>query len=144
MQGCKSTRGYSGFTLTDDQSLTAKHCQPPAALHFVQVQYDSAMVGARDIIAVVYGLGYEAALLQNDELSAGMGEREKEKQFWRQKVIWSLLFSVPVFLLAMVFTYLPRVKEGLDTSVGGFTVNELVQWILTTPVQVRLPLMWFE
>ena len=103
----------------------------------VQVQYDSALVGARDIIAVVSGLGYEASLLQNDELSAGMGEREKEKRFWRQKVIWSLLFSVPVFLLAMVFTYLPRVKEGLNTSVGGFTVNELVQWILTTPVQVH-------
>ena len=103
----------------------------------VQVQYDSALVGARDIIAVVCGLGYEASLLQNDELSAGMGEREKEKRFWRQKVIWSLLFSVPVFLLAMVFAYLPRVKEGLNTSVGGFTVNELVQWILTTPVQVQ-------
>ena len=103
----------------------------------MQVQYDSALVGARDIIAVVCGLGYEASLLQNDELSAGMGEREKEKRFWRQKVIWSLLFSVPVFLLAMVFAYLPRVKEGLNTSVGGFTVNELVQWILTTPVQVQ-------
>ncbi|CAL5220469.1 g2492 [Coccomyxa viridis] len=100
-----------------------------------EVQYDSALVGARDIIGVVTGLGYEASLLQNDELSAGMSEREKEKRFWRQKVIWSLLFSVPVFLLAMVFSYLPHVKEGLNTSVGGFTVNELVQWILTTPVQ---------
>ncbi len=106
----------------------------------VQVQYDSALVGARDIIGVVTGLGYEASLLQNDELSAGMSEREKEKRFWRQKVIWSLLFSVPVFLLAMVFSYLPHVKEGLNTSVGGFTVNELVQWILTTPVQVCPPL----
>ena len=93
-------------------------------------------MGARDIIAVVSGLGYEAALLQNDELSAGMSERDKEKRFWRQKVIWSLLFSVPVFFLAMVFSYLPRVKEGLNTNAGGFTVNELVQWILTTPVQV--------
>ena len=104
----------------------------------MQVQYDSALVGARDIIGVVTGLGYEASLLQNDELSAGMSEREKEKGFWRQKVMWSLLFSVPVFLLAMVFSYLPRVKEGLNTSVGGFTANELVQWILTTPVQVHL------
>ena len=73
----------------------------------VQVQFDSALVGARDIIGVVTGLGYEASLLQNDELSAGMSEREKEKRFWRQKVVWSLLFSVPVFLLAMVFSYLP-------------------------------------
>ena len=104
----------------------------------MQIQYDSALVGARDIIGVVSGLGYEANLLQNDELSAGMGEREREKLFWRHKVAWSLVFSVPVFLLAMVLAYLPGVKEGLNTSVGGFTVNELVQWILTTPVQVRI------
>ncbi len=101
-----------------------------------QIQYDSAMVGARDIIGVVSGLGYGANLLQNDELSAGMGERKREKLFWRHKVAWSLVFSVPVFLLAMVLAYLPGVKEGLNTSVAGFTVNELVQWILTTPVQV--------
>ena len=104
----------------------------------VQVQYDSALVGARDIIGVVSGLGYEADLLQNDKLSAGMGERERERLFWRHKVAWSLVFSVPVFLLAMVLAYLPGVKEGLNTNVGGFTVNELVQWILTTPVQVRI------
>ena len=103
----------------------------------MQVEYDSAVIGVRDVLGAVTSLGYEAALLQNDELSAGMGEREKEKRFWRRKVLWSLAFSVPVFLLAMVFSYLPRVKDGLNTSVAGFTVNELVQWILTTPVQVR-------
>ena len=48
----------------------------------------------------------------------------------------SAVFSIPVFFLAMVFSYVPRVKEGLSTNVAGFTVNELVQWILTTPVQV--------
>ncbi|CAK0783009.1 hypothetical protein CVIRNUC_006204 [Coccomyxa viridis] len=100
-----------------------------------EVEYDSAVIGVRDVLGAVTSLGYEAALLQNDELSAGMGEREKEKRFWRRKVLWSLAFSVPVFLLAMVFSYLPRVKDGLNTSVAGFTVNELVQWILTTPVQ---------
>lgn len=108
----------------------------------VQINYDSALVGARDLISVVSGLGYEAKLLQTDELSAGMEEQEKEKQFWRRKVMWSLLFSVPVFLLAMVFSYIPHVKEGLNTSVGGFSVNELVQWILTTPVQVCYESCW--
>lgn len=52
-------------------------------------------------------------------------------------VLAALVFSLPVFLLAMVFSYIPHVKEGLNTNVGGFTVNEIVQWILTTPVQVR-------
>lgn len=60
----------------------------------------------------------------------------QEKRFWRRKVLMSAVFSIPVFFLAMVFSYVPRVKEGLSTNVAGFTVNELVQWILTTPVQV--------
>lgn len=75
-------------------------------------------------------------------LVAGMGEREKEKRFWRRKVLCSLAFSVPVFLLAMVFGNVGGpVRRGLNTGVGGFTVNELVQWILTTPVQVCFPFL---
>ena len=125
------------FQLQADDKLMCSHGQQPSCSCLIQVEYDSAMIGVRDVLGAVTSLGYEAELLQNDELSAGMGEREKEKRFWRRKVLWSLAFSVPVFLLAMVFSYLPRVKDGLNTSVGGFTVNELVQWILTTPVQVR-------
>ena len=68
---------------------------------------------------------------------AGINEREKEKRFWRRKVLLSLVFSVPVFFLSMVFGNIPgAIRHGLNTSTGGFTVNELVQWILTTPVQV--------
>jgi Cu+-exporting ATPase len=104
----------------------------------MQVEYDPAEVGPRDIISLVRELGYEAGLLESDDMSAGMQEREREKRFWLRMVMMSLVFSVPVFLLAMVFSYLPRVKEGLNTNVGGFTVNELVQWVLTTPVQVGL------
>ncbi len=104
----------------------------------VQVEFDSAIVGARDIIAAVKGMGYSASLLEPDNLSAGMEVRERERRMWRRMVIAATAFSLPVFLLAMVFSYIPGVKEGLNTNVGGFTVNEIVQWILTTPVQVRL------
>ncbi|KAK9904210.1 hypothetical protein WJX75_006837 [Coccomyxa subellipsoidea] len=100
-----------------------------------EVEYDSALVGGRDIIAAVRAMGYTANLLEADDLSAGMEVRERERRFWRRMVLAALVFSLPVFLLAMVFSYIPHVKEGLNTNVGGFTVNEIVQWILTTPVQ---------
>ncbi|EIE22528.1 copper-translocating P-t [Coccomyxa subellipsoidea C-169] len=100
-----------------------------------EVEFDSAIVGARDIIAAVKAMGYGASLLEADNLSAGMEVRERERRMWRRMVIAASAFSLPVFLLAMVFSYIPGVKEGLNTNVGGFTVNEVVQWILTTPVQ---------
>ena len=102
-----------------------------------EVEYDSGVVGARDIIGAVHALGYEASLVEVDDISAGMGEREKEKRFWRRKVLWSLLFSVPVFFPAMVFGNVPggAIHAGRSTTVGGFTINELLQWALTTPVQ---------
>jgi len=59
----------------------------------LQVEFDSAVVGARDVLGVVRGMGYGATLLQADELSAGMGEREKEKRFWRAKVLTGQSFN---------------------------------------------------
>lgn len=69
-------------------------------------------------------------------MSAGMEERRREKRFWAIKFGVACIFSVPVFLVAMVLMYIPGVKQGLDSTVGGFTWGELVKWILTTPVQV--------
>lgn len=45
--------------------------------------------------------------------------------------------QVPIFLLAMVFSNIPALEPALNTSVGCFTINEIVQWILCTPVQAR-------
>ena len=45
--------------------------------------------------------------------------------------------QVPIFLLAMVFSNIRALEPALNTSVGCFTVNEIVQWILCTPVQAR-------
>jgi hypothetical protein len=41
----------------------------------MQVEYDSALVGGRDIIAAVRAMGYTANLLEADDLSAGMEVR---------------------------------------------------------------------
>lgn len=43
----------------------------------LQVEYDSALVGPRDIISSVADLGYQASLMQADDLSSGMEERAK-------------------------------------------------------------------
>lgn len=87
-------------------------------------------------MAIITNLGYEATLVGDDSLDMGMVERRREKRFWAVKFGVACVFSVPVFLLAMVFMFIPGIKEGLDTNVGGFTWGALVKWALTTPVQV--------
>lgn len=48
-----------------------------------------------------------------------------------------MLYCLQVFLLAMVFAYIPVLKHGLESTVmTGLQIGALVKWILTTPVQV--------
>lgn len=93
-------------------------------------------------MSAVQGLGYEATLMDDDSLAAGMEERQREKRFWAIKFGVACVFSVPVFLLSMVFMYIPGVKQGLDSNLGGFTWGEVFKWALTTPVQVQQPVTY--
>lgn len=87
-------------------------------------------------MASITDLGFEATLASDDNLEMGMEERQREKRFWAIKFGVACIFSIPVFLLSMVFANIGYFKSGLDTNVGGFTWEELVKWALTTPVQV--------
>ena len=47
----------------------------------------------------------------------------------------SMFFSVPVFLIAKVVPQFPSLLALLSHHVLGFPLNELLKWVLTTPVQ---------
>ena len=96
------------------------------------------MIGPRKVKNLIEDLGYTADLVTQDNLSSGMDERSREIKFWKRKFWIGFIFSLPVFLLAMIFEHTPRTKQGLDTDVGGLTVGIIVKWILTTPVLVSL------
>ena len=67
-----------------------------------------------------------------------MKERAREQRFWLVKFVAALVFSVPVFLLAMVFQNIPATNAPLETNAGGFTAVSLTKWTLVTPVQVHM------
>ena len=100
--------------------------------------YNPQLIGPRKVKTLIEDLGYTADLVTEDNLSSGMNERTKEINFWKRKFWIGFIFSLPVFLLAMVFEHTPGTKQGLDTDVGGLTVGIIVKWILTTPVLVSL------
>ena len=109
----------------------------------MQVVYNSAEIGPRNIKDLIEELGYTAELITADNLSAGMDERAREIRFWKRKFWMGFVFSLPVFMIAMIFEHTPKTKDALNSNVGGFTAGEIVKWVLTTPVLVR-PLPRFK
>ncbi|KAL7189424.1 hypothetical protein ACSBR1_039130 [Camellia fascicularis] len=61
--------------------------------------------------------------------------QEEIKQYYKY-FLWSLVFTIPVFLTSTVFMYIPGLKHGLDTKVVNMLiVGEILRWVLSTPVQ---------
>ncbi|KAI5067389.1 hypothetical protein GOP47_0017917 [Adiantum capillus-veneris] len=105
----------------------------------VIVAYDPDQTGPRAFIEVIESTGsfpsqYKASLYMHP--GQGGPDRRAEIKRYKTSFLWSCFFTVPVFLLSMVFMYIPVIKEGLDTKVVKMlTIGELLRWFLSTPVQ---------
>ncbi|CAK9215891.1 unnamed protein product [Sphagnum troendelagicum] len=103
----------------------------------VEVAYDPNKTGPRYVIEVIEQTGppglYMAKLYTQENRGP---DQTKEIKYYRKYFFLSCVFTVPVFLLSMVFMYIPGIKEGLDKKVVNMlTVGALLRWILSTPVQ---------
>lgn len=47
----------------------------------------------------------------------------------------SLFFTIPIFFVSMVLPMIPGTEPITSTLIFGFPCNQLVKWILATPVQ---------
>lgn len=106
-------------------------------LEKITVSYNPDLTGPRtfiDVIGETYPGHCKATLFQPGGLG-GLDRSEEIKRYYKS-FLWSLAFTVPVFLLAMVFMYTPGIKRGLESKlVNMLTLGELLRWILSTPVQ---------
>nr|AIJ19558.1 heavy metal ATPase 5B-1 [Cucumis sativus] len=107
------------------------------AVNKLSLSYKPNITGPRNVIQVIESTGsgrYKATIFPEGEGREAY-KKEEIKQYYRS-FLWSLIFTIPVFLSSMVFTYIPGIKEGLDTKVVNMmTVGELLRWVLSTPVQ---------
>ncbi|CAI6007252.1 unnamed protein product [Closterium sp. NIES-64] len=123
-------------------SAAAVHAESETAA----VTFDPDRTGARDILealqAEVAGVGGVAKVELAESEGGGVGgsagakEREQEvRKLWRQ-FVWSLVFTVPVFLLAMVLNHIPPFDAWLMTPViNSLPIGMLLRGLLTAPVQ---------
>jgi P-type Cu+ transporter len=106
-------------------------------LHKVTVSYNPDHTGPRDLIEVIkaatFGHVNASIYLEADGRDQ---HRYGEIKQYRQSFLWSLIFTIPVFLTSMVFMYIPWLKDGLEKKVVNMmSIGELLRWILSTPVQ---------
>ncbi|KAF3962764.1 hypothetical protein CMV_012766 [Castanea mollissima] len=102
----------------------------------VSISYEPDMAGPRTFISVIEstGSGYFKATIYPRE-GEETGRQQEIKQYYKF-FVWSLVFTIPVFLTSMVFMYIPGIKMVLDTKlVNMMTVGMMLRWELSTPVQ---------
>ncbi|CAL1375363.1 unnamed protein product [Linum trigynum] len=142
----KITLRVEGTTTEDSMTMIEKSLQAlpgvqtidmDLELHRVSIAYKPDRTGPRSFIKVIEstGSGRYKAMIEAGHGGRDSHKQEEIKQYYRS-FLWSLVFTVPVFLLAMVFMYIPGIKHGLDTKiVNMLTVGALLKWGLSTPVQ---------
>lgn len=101
------------------------------------VSYKPYVTGARNLIKVIESgsgsvNGFKVGIFAEEN---GCGRKVEIHHYFRL-YLWSLVFTVPVFLTSMVFMYVPGVRRGLEVKVVNMlNVGEVIRWVLATPVQ---------
>ncbi|CAJ1927916.1 unnamed protein product [Sphenostylis stenocarpa] len=112
-----------------------------AELSKISVSYKPDVTGPRNLISVIEQPGngnFKAKIYPTEEGQRDSHRRQETRQYYKS-FLWSLVFTIPVFLTSMVFMYVPGIKEALDAKiVNMLTVGEVARWLLSTPVQFVL------
>ncbi|BAS90429.1 copper-transporting ATPase HMA5 [Oryza sativa Japonica Group] len=106
-------------------------------LHKITISYKPDQTGPRDLIEVIESAASgDLTVSIYPEADGRQQHRHGEIKRYRQSFLWSLVFTIPVFLTSMVFMYIPGLKDGLEKKViNMMSIGELLRWILSTPVQ---------
>ncbi|XP_066439758.1 copper-transporting ATPase 2 isoform X1 [Eleutherodactylus coqui] len=103
-----------------------------------QVKFDPEMVGPRDIIQVIEGIGFHASLPKRDPSAHNLDHKEEIRQ-WRKSFLFSLIFGIPVICI-MVYMLIAHNKHhgpsAMDRNIfPGLSIMNLLFFILCTLVQ---------
>lgn len=118
------------------------------------IEHDPSLVGARSLAQMIEQIGYKAELAQESgftisEQRASMRESlDKELAVLRSRFLWSLLFAIPVVLIAMIFMMAlpmshPIRQFFMREIVHGLSISDLILFLLATPVQFWLGMPFY-
>ncbi|XP_026524188.1 copper-transporting ATPase 2 [Notechis scutatus] len=103
-----------------------------------RVRYDPEVIGPRDIIKIVEGIGFQASLAKRDPKDHNL-DHKQEIQQWKKSFLCSLVFGIPVMVL-MVYMLLPigdhHESMVLEQNlIPGLSILNLIFFVLCTLVQ---------
>ena len=104
----------------------------------ISISYKADLTGPRTFIEAIEssGSGHFKAMIYPEDQGGRDKARRKEIRQYYKFFLWSLIFTIPVFLTSMVFMYVPWIKKILDIKVVNMlTIGEILRWELATPVQ---------
>ncbi|XP_057451403.1 copper-transporting ATPase HMA4-like [Lotus japonicus] len=105
----------------------------------VIISYEPDVTGPRYLIECVKAAS-RGTKIYGATLYSPSGQRERDKvneiRVYRDQFLFSCLFSVPVFVFAMVLPMLPPYGNWLNYRIHNMlTLGLFLRWILCTPVQ---------
>lgn len=102
------------------------------------IKFDPEILGARDIIKIVEGLGFSASLTKK-ETGANNLDHQVEIRQWKNSFLFSLVFGIPVMGLMIYMIIMDSKHSGSmppeQNIVPGLSILNLAFFVLCTPVQ---------
>uniref|UniRef100_A0A670I1R5 Copper-transporting ATPase 2 n=1 Tax=Podarcis muralis TaxID=64176 RepID=A0A670I1R5_PODMU len=102
------------------------------------IRFDPEVVGPRDVIKIIEGIGFQASLAKRDPKDHNLDHKEEIRQ-WRKSFLCSLVFGIPVLIL-MIYMLIPDGQQhgsmALEQNViPGLSILNLLFFLLCTLVQ---------
>ncbi|XP_062910479.1 copper-transporting ATPase 2-like isoform X3 [Mobula hypostoma] len=101
------------------------------------IQLDPELLGPRDVIRIIQGLGFGASVVKRDTAVNNLDHKEEIRQ-WRKSFSFSLVFGIPVFGLMIYMIVMDKHSGSMPPEqniIPGLSLLNLVFFILCTPVQ---------
>ncbi|XP_072118939.1 copper-transporting ATPase 2-like isoform X3 [Mobula birostris] len=101
------------------------------------IMLDPELLGPRDVIRIIEGLGYSASVVKSQSAVHNLDHKEEIKQ-WRKSFLLSLVFGIPVLGLMIYVMIMDNYggSRALEQNIlPGLSILNLVFFVLCTPVQ---------
>eukprot|EP01132_Coremiostelium_polycephalum_P005312 gene5312-6617_t len=135
ISGVDNVKQFGSTPNSNDSDVSISLLNDSSSIRF-DISYNPDEIGARNLLEEIsLKSGYNAQLVKPS--STGTNGQSDHVRGLRNLFLFSLLFSLPVFIIAFIIPSSKNADSKFEKEIAnGFTVKMLVLWILTTPIQV--------